>query len=220
MESQLQDIRDGTTLGMINQLKESVIDCAKNIKSNDITFHISTLPTVRENLTRLMDSYLETVHSVESCQNAFTKLHEQLEQLDDDQVEEFVDLNTYSEKFKHTIEEERAVLNSRFDGRTAQTELNEIIGPHIDEEIQVEAPECQIPKDPITKRDIQVAVKSTVCHHIYDQDGIEEYFRQKEQAKKTRIQCPQAGCTNKNMKRTELILDEETNRLIQAASNK
>lgn len=218
MEAELDDIRSNQTVKSINQLKTTILDCAKNIKSNDVTFSISTLPTVCDKLTELMGGYIDTMQELESCQRAFTNLHEEvLQKVDQEDGDgEFLDLEHYDNRFQELLE--NANQTTTTNEIEAQVTLDEIIRPPApDEEIVVEAPLRQIPKDPITKTAIKVAVRSTVCNHIYDKEGIENYFRQKESAKSNpTIRCPQAGCTNRNMKRSQLVLDEETNKLIQS----
>lgn len=214
MEAQLEDIRHNITLNTMKALRKSIIDCTKNIKSNDETFNISTLPHVSDKLISLMGDYIDAVHRIESCQNVFLKVHEEVEAIENDENnKDPVELNLMANRFNYLIDEQnKATTTNEIE---AQLELDAILKPFEDEEIRVEAPAQQVPKDPITKRDVVVAVKSTCCGHIYDKEAIEDYFTQQERAKKT-VRCPVAGCTNRSMKRKELYLDEETNKLIQS----
>lgn len=223
MDALQDEIRSNSTLNDLKQLKTIIIDCTKSIKSNDATFNISTMPAVSEKLTGFMNDYVESFKKIESYQKAFIKVKEEIDKLDEDcddqNIEsfgEYVECDTYNKMFEEIAE--KHYNNSNTKEKDALLELEEIIRPP-EEEIQIQAPTRQIPKDPMTKKDIRNAIKSTVCHHVYDKDGIEEYFRLREQANRAnRIQCPQAGCLNKNMSRSELVPDEETNRLIQSLS--
>lgn len=225
MDALQDEIRSNSTLRDLEQLRGIIIDCAKNIKSNDTTFEISTLPTVSEKLTNYMEQYIESKRKIESYQKAFLNLNQDIDQLDEGEdietFEEYVELDKYSKKFDDVSNNIYSDLNRHeIDTiKIIRSELEKIIRPQ-EEEIQFEqAPIRQIPKDPMTKKPIKVAVRSTICNHVYDKDGIEEYFKLREQANKgNRIQCPQAGCTNKTMSRSELVSDEETNRLIQSLS--
>lgn len=213
MELQLDDIRDSITLNSIHKLRDAIIDCAKNIKSNDATFQISTLPTVTDKLYSLMDNYAKILKETDTCQQAFLQIHDQVEQEEDEQQDrDFIDLDNYLTVFKRNHSKAKSAYPK---SNPARKELARVISPQTnDEEIQVEAPMRQSYKDPITKKDIRVAVRSRVCKHIFDKDSIEDYIRQSEAAK-VRIKCPLAGCTNKSLTREELELDVEINQIIQ-----
>lgn len=197
----------------LRHLKDNIIECAKFIKNNDATFGISTLPP--DKVVNLMRVYVDLVRRTKACDQAFDKLNLEIqnETAQAEGEETFHDLKAYSNLFEATIQEFEQSLTDL--EANAMREIERVIA---DEEVQVEqAPAKQIPKDPITKRNIKVAVKSTVCKHIYDRASIDDYFNQKETApKKTKIQCPQAGCTNRNMRRDEIVADEETNELIES----
>lgn len=218
METLLEDIRSNKTLDSVKRFKEIILDCAKNIKSNDATFKISTLPEVSDKLSSLMTSYIDTIQHLESSQRAFMQLYEEVSIIEAEHNEdEFISIGEFEEKFRQKLEQENETVTEEAE---AQVNLDSIIrplrpAPLQDEEIVVEAPARQVPKDPITKRDIKVAVKSTTCNHIYDKGSIDTYFAQKEKSK-VRVQCPVAGCQNRNMKKNEIILDEETNKLIES----
>lgn len=219
MEAQLNDIRDNVSVGVINQTKDIILDCAKNIKSNDSTFNISTLPSLSDTLTNLADKYVDSLKSIVACQKAYLSLSKKIEEEEEEARTNggvYPEVTDFPATFKKTVTAEKKKLTNY--NKQIKSELSKIVRPpeEADEEIRVEAPTRQIPKDPITKADIKFAVRSTVCNHIFDQEGIENYFVQKETAKKTRVQCPLAGCTNKNMKRSELVPDDETNELIQS----
>lgn len=213
MEAQLADIREGTTLQFVKQLRNNIKDCAKNIKSNDDTFKLSSIQSVTDKILDLMSSYVETVQGVESSQRAFIAIYQEVDDEESGQVEEYADLNAYTKLFEEAVAKESEI--SMTNEVEAQVELEKIIRPYVDEDIQVEAPKRQIPKDPFTKKDIKVAIMSTNCKHVYDKETIEDYFTQREKINK-RVQCPHAGCANRNMTRDELVLDEETNKLIQS----
>lgn len=216
MQAQLDDINDETTVKTFHQFKESIIDCAKNIRSNDATFEISTLPKISDKLANHMTNYIDTVHKLESYQKAFLQINDELDKMEEEHEEEpedYVDLDEYRKLFDSIVQQE---MITRPNEIGAKKVLEKILKPP-EEDIQMEAPTRQIPRDPMTKKPIRIAVRSTVCGHIYDKDGIEEYFRLKIlNNRANRIQCPQAGCTNKRMSKDELVLDEETNNLIQS----
>lgn len=216
MESHLTDIRSNTALKRLDALQASIIDCAKNIKSNDAVFKISTLPSVTEKLKNLMDEYGAIYQDVEADQKAFLQVYEEVALIDEDgdESEDYIETQIFKNKFEDIAKKEKKKL-SKTHINEAKKKLKAVISPE-DEDVQFEAPARQIPKDPITKKDIRIAVKSTVCNHIYDKEGIEEYFTQKEKAKKKNIQCPVAGCLNRSMARSEIVLDEETNNFIQS----
>lgn len=211
MEAQLEDIRENSTLEFVKQLRKNINDCAKNIKSNDNTFKLSTIQSVTDKITDLMGRYVDIIQDVESTQKAFLSVSGKVEDEESRQVDEYADLSTYSKLFTDTVKQESQ--SSTTNEIEATAELEKIIRPYVDEDIQEEATSLQIPKDPITKQDVRVAMKSTKCKHIYDKDTIEEYFLQKQKSHK-RVQCPHAGCINRDMERKELVIDEETNKLI------
>lgn len=213
MEAQLEDIRQNVTLRTMKDLRKSIIDCAKNIKSNDETFDISTLPRVRDKIIHLMDDYVDTVKKIEACQKVFLKLHEEIEAIENDENnKDCIELQFVTNKFNAMIEETCQTITT--DETEAQFDLEEMLRPSDDEIQQVSEP-AQVPKDPITKQNIKVATKSTICGHIYDKESLEDYMKKKEKARKS-VQCPVAGCTNRSIKRMELVLDEEINKLIQS----
>lgn len=213
MDAQLQDIRQNVTLSTMKVLRKSIIDCAKNIKSNDETFNISTLPRVKDKLIQLMDDYVDTVKKIEACQNVFLKLNEEIEAIENDENnKDCVELQLVTNKFNAMIAE--TCQNITTEETEAQFDLEEMLRPNDDEIQQVSEP-AQVPKDPITKQNIRVAVRSTICGHVYDKESMEDYIKKKEKARK-QVQCPVAGCTNRSMKRIELVPDEEINKLIQS----
>lgn len=220
MEAQIEDIQEHRTSQQLNKLKDILIDCTRNIKSNDETFSISTLPSISTKLTKIVDDIAEAMNRLEASQSAFLELNDLVENIEAEVgPDEIVQSAIFSNKYEDSVKEKYNKLRqSNRDKKRILTELNKILRP-IEEDVQVEAPTLTIPKDPITKRDIRIAVRSTVCNHVYDQEGIEDYFKQKELAKKRNIKCPQAGCTNKTMTREELVPDDELNRFIQSNQN-
>lgn len=215
MNQQLDDIRDNITVNTVRKLKDTIIDCAKEIKSNDVTFQISTLPSVSAKLSSLMDGYSSTLKQLDTCQQAFLSVHELVEVDEDESGErDFIDLDDYLTVFKQNHDHAKSKYKK---DNSAKSDLTKVLRPVAnDEEIQVEAPQGQIPKDPITKKDIVFAMRSKVCKHVFDKTSIEDYISQCESASKTRIKCPLAGCTNKNLSRKELEPDQEINKLIQS----
>lgn len=216
MNQQLDDIRDKLTISNVQKLKDAIIDCAKEIKSNDLTFQISTLPTVSDKLFSLMDCYTDILKQLDTCQQAFLSVHELVEVDEDESAErDFVDLDNYLTVFKQNHDHAKSRYKN---DNSARSDLTKVIRPQAnDEEIQVEAPQGQIPKDPITKKDIVFAVRSRICKHVFDKTSIEDYISQCESAMRTRVKCPLAGCTNKNLTKKELEPDEEINKLIQSS---
>lgn len=215
MEAQLEDINSGSTLKEIKQVEDTIIDCAKNFKKNDATFNITTLPILGAKLVDLMNNYTEVTNNIVANQEAFSKLNDQMKRdyrnatHTDEEGGQYYEIDEYVDKFVETKEQIKARLPSETE---AIRVLRNIL--QLDEEIQVQPPCRQIPKDPISRADIKVAVKSKKCGHTYDKESIEGYIAQK-QASKRLIRCPQAGCTNQNLTIDDLIPDEEINNLIQ-----
>lgn len=220
MDALIDEISQDKAATTLRHLKNNILDCAKNIKSNDATFKISTLPEVMDKLKLVMDNYITQTRQIKAHETAFMKLREELDKREEEaEIDELIP--NESEGYRNLYEQLIETASASFANleKNAMSDLNKIICPSLnEEEIQFETPSSRrIPIDPITRTNIKVAVKSTVCNHVYDRDGIEDYFKQKELAKKTnKIQCPQAGCTNKRMTRGELVLDEETNELIKS----
>lgn len=221
MESLMDDIRDGRSLNLLKQLKTSIFDCAKNLRSNDETFNISTFPKVCDTLSDLMGQYVNTIQQLEAAQRTFDQLLEKVaEDENDPNGGDPVDLIAFEEVFRQKFNCE--IQESVTDEVEAQVTLNALIRPEVpqppppqaDEEIYVEQnANKEIPKDPITKRNIKIAVRSKKCNHVYDQESIKSYISHKEK-NKSKVQCPVAGCSNRAMKSNELILDDVTNALI------
>lgn len=214
MENQFSSANFNSTMEDVKQLKQCIIQHSKHIKSNDETFQLSTLPKISKDVVKVMNSYVETIRRIEASQKAITDVQATIEQdsfynEDDDIQEEFLDDNAYKVQFHACIEEE---LASSTREENAKLELDRLLFNNVD--IVEEVNQFTIPKDPITQQEIVTAVKSSKCKHIYDKDGIYAYFRQKE-ANKKQVRCPHIGCTNKNMSRSEIVPDEDTNRKIQ-----
>lgn len=211
------DIEQGNYTELVGQLKDSIFDCAKSIKSNDETFKISTLPEVSGKLKELMAHYVSIMQRVEASQQTFMQLLGEVKcDLNRGNDGDAVNLATFEDLFKQTYE-------SQLRATTAQTQssdvLNSILGTRIvrDEDIVEEEPrERQCPKDPITKTNIKKAVRSKQCKHTYDKRSIEEYISQKERSKSSRIACPVAGCVNKTLTRQDLEPDDEANNIIES----
>lgn len=184
-------IRENETAKSLEDLKSSVLDCSKNIKSNDETFGISTFATVKDKFDGIMTDFKILSRELDASRTAFLNMYDTF---NEDEGEEYIDSESVIAEFKKHIDQELK--------RTA-------VEP--DEEIMVE--NLQIIKDPITRQNIKFAVKSKVCKHIYDKETILDYFKQR---RNKAVKCPQAGCTNKNMKMEELVDDDETNKLIQS----
>ena len=216
----MDEIRDNRSLVLLRQLKTSLFDCVTNLKSNDETFKICTFPNVRDKFSDLMSQYVDCVQNLEAAQRTFSHLQENV--TDDDRDPnggEPVDLDKLRLLFEQTLQQN---LSERVtDEAEAQVMLNALIKPErqaqpapTDEEIYVEqSTERAIPKDPITKKNIKIAVRSKKCNHIYDQESIKRYIDHKDK-NKAKVQCPVAGCSNRNMKKTELVLDDATNAII------
>lgn len=191
MDEQLASIRENTTVKLLEDLKSSIADCTKNIKSNDALFEISTFPNVKARLDEIMSDYRKISRDVEASQKAFLKI---FEKIDGKEGDEFINLNGVTEEFEKEFRKELKKISTE-----------------PEEEILME--NQQVDKDPITRQPIKFAVRSNVCKHIYDKETIHDYFKQR---KNKAVKCPKAGCTNKNMKLDELVDDEETNKIIQS----
>lgn len=193
MEAQIADIKENTIKESLNQFKVCILDCTRNIKSNDDSFGISTFPVVKGKLDDSMEDYHRILKNIEASRAAFLSTYEAI---DGKEVEEYVDLENFINEFQKKIDDE----------------LNKSGAAEPEEEILFENPQTH-PKDPITRQNIKFAIKSNVCGHIYDKEVILNYFQQR---KNKTVKCPQAGCANKKMNVEELVDDEETNILIQS----
>lgn len=206
-------VRNQDNTNIINRLQENILDSTKNFKSNDNTFHISTLPHLSDKLINLMEKCIGVSQKLQACETAFVNVTRRIEEEDECDPDEYAETDTYLKLFDRCVADE---LKSLVRNDTNLKQLKRII--QVDEDIREEVPIRQhIPKDPITKMDITCAVKSNVCNHVYDKESIEAYISQKERTKR-RIQCPQAGCANLSMTRDEIVPDEEINNLIQSSS--
>lgn len=226
MDSFSDDTRTNDNLKTLTKIKQNILDCAKNIKSNDETFGISTLPDVSEKLSALMSNYVDTYQRLEAAQRTYLNLAKEVAadvaaaNANDDADREFLNLNDFKTLYDQTFQQENETVTTETEAHLDLQSIIEQPQPRQeDEEVVVEAPTGQIPKDPITKKNIKVAVKNVVCNHIYDQGSFEAYFTQKEKAK-GKCQCPVAGCQNRNIKRKDIVIDEDTNKLIESIMKK
>lgn len=229
MEAIVEEINSKKTLNSIKEFRGILVDCAKNIKSNDATFGIATLEEVTPNLDALMAKYIDTVQKLEVSERVFMQLYEELEEKSREPYDEqdnndpdagLEDLSVWEQRFRSLLDQDAEVT----DQIDAHVDLDQVLRPHQprpsrqEEDIVVESGQREIPKDPISRRPIKIAMKSKRCHHIYDKTSIESYFEQKEKAK-AKVRCPVAGCKSKDMKRSELVIDDETNALIESILN-
>lgn len=213
MECELQECESKTLLKKVHELRTILLDSVTNIKSNDATFDLNSLSVVGPELRVMMQKYIQLGKKVDSSDKAFISTYKKLDgrKIDDDDQgipnpQEYIDTlrKTKTAEFKK-------LKNFEAD---SERRLNELLNPP-NEDIRIEDQSArQIPRDPITRLAIKNAVKSTVCHHVYDKDSIEGYIQQRVAANKPTVKCPQAGCTNKNMTRDELIPDDEINSII------
>ena len=89
------------------------------------------------------------------------------------------------------------------------TQASSSQGSGEDVEMVVTQP-TSIPIDPITKKEIEFALKNKKCKHVYDRSAFFEYLK----ARKPR--CPIMGCNNRTTLTEESVEDDiETNALIQ-----
>lgn len=219
MDALKEDIEEGNLIGVVTQLKDSILDCAKCIKSNDDTFKISTLPQVSDKLREQMSVYQNVLQDVQSTQMTFTQLLENVESDSRDGNDgESINLASFEDLFNRSVGDNWGInwgINT--DQTQASRALDQILGQvNRDEDIVLEAPsQQQWPKDPITKMNIRKAVRSKQCKHTYDKKSIEGYIAQKERARSTLIACPVAGCVNRALTRDDLEPDDEANNLIE-----
>ena len=214
MEHLEEDIESRRTLKEIKEYKKIILDCVTNIKSNDKTFKLDTLPQISDKFHSCMSSYISTYQCIEASHLTFNQLSEEIKTHEEDGPHggESVELAAFENKFNEILS---AAYHQVGDEAEAVEQLEAMLKPQ-DEDVVIEAPNAQqIPKDPYSKKLIKVAVKNTTCKHIYDKGTIENYISQREQSK-SRCPCPVAGCQNKNIKRKDLVLDDETNKLIES----
>lgn len=194
---------DPTTDHTFEKLRDTILDIAKHIKSNDETFKISTMPNSRNTFKNLLNTYQKAYTEVEASTKVYKKMTAEFEKLENSEPTEYIDTSAYEKEYNKQIKvEQKKVDKSRF--TDAQKALARILKQE-DEEIVVEAPAQQILKDPITKKDIETPVKSLKCGHTYDKQSIEGYIGHLEAAGKTNIRCPVAGCVNKSLKLSDIV---------------
>lgn len=205
MEVVLDEISNGKSLKLMKQQRQSIIDTAKNIKSNDDTFRISTLPEVHDKLLELMDECTNNIRQVEACEKAFTLVSHDIggnEELDLDPFEELYHARINAHIRDSSLEAE------------ALHDLKSIIKPSDDDIIADTSGDRTWPKDPISKMNIEEAVRNKVCRHLYDRASIQQYISGGRPRK--RVPCPVAGCLNKDLKVEDVESDEEINDLIES----
>lgn len=214
----MDDISSGNTLKPINEFRDAILDCTKNIKSNDNTFGTTVLPKVSNKLSDFMSHYVDAYHQIETTQRTVSKLHSHV--MDDERDPlggDPVDLKAFGELYKKTYDtesKEASGATEYFDELQGMLSIRRQQPVTQDEDVVVEPTvNREIPKDPITKMNIKIAVRSKKCNHLYDQTTINSYIEQRGKDRST-VKCPVAGCNNKDLKKYGFILDAETNDLI------
>lgn len=192
----MEDIRGQVDRKFIARARSHILDGAKNIKSNDKTFGLSSLPEFLEDFDKLADIYLECIKTVQASETAYMTILNNVDAALDADGEEFVEVKPILKEFEALTNQEREKLSNV--ERDFISELNKIIRPQEQETRQTENRSAQSIKDPITKQDIKVPVQSSKCKHVFEKETIENYLAQSKK-------CPQAGCTNKRMTVRELV---------------
>nr|CAI5865191.1 unnamed protein product [Callosobruchus analis] len=60
------------------------------------------------------------------------------------------------------------------------------------------------PVDPMTKKVIRNPYRNKRCNHVYEYNSIVDYVKQQ----RHRAKCPYIGCTNHNLRITDLVVDQ------------
>lgn len=200
---------DNDSKRILDALQSSILDAAKTIKSNDRTFDTNTFPACKDQFRKLMNHYVTLANKHTAAEEAYRSLSDLIE-VDDKET----DQDDITAAFNNLIEKALEQYQTTNEPE-AITNINRILSVDNDDidELETEQPKT-IPKDPISRKEINRAVKNNKCGHVYDKEGIESLFQQKE-ANNRKVRCPQIGCTNLDMKRDQIVDDEETNRLIE-----
>ncbi|XP_013929920.1 PREDICTED: E3 SUMO-protein ligase NSE2 [Thamnophis sirtalis] len=66
---------------------------------------------------------------------------------------------------------------------------------------------------PITQEEMKKPVRNKICGHTYEEEAILEHIRRRQQHKK-KVNCPQVGCNNKEVRKADLVFDEVLKRTI------
>lgn len=202
----------------LEALRKALINCTRHIKSNDDTFKISTLSLINQDITDIMKSYTNTQLRMQASQHAYETTTKELNNMLDERTEEqegiYIDDMVYKQKLEINTTNELNRI-SRKSGSGFE-EIDALINPESMPDLveEIQETEFQIPRDPITQHEIGIAVKSKKCNHIYDKEGIEKYFEQKAKTKKS-IRCPHIGCSNKQLTREQIVIDDATNAKIE-----
>ncbi|KAM3841082.1 E3 SUMO-protein ligase NSE2 [Vipera latastei] len=66
---------------------------------------------------------------------------------------------------------------------------------------------------PITQEEMKKPVRNKICGHTYEEEAILEHIRRRQQRNK-KVNCPQVGCNNKEVRKADLVFDEILKRTI------
>lgn len=217
MDNQLEEINSGYNTRLIAPIGKTVLDFAKYLKNDDSVFDLSSLSEFTPRILDAMNSHVQVMRKNHALDDAYKKMYREIRASWDDEPSDYFDWNEYGKNFDKLIAQElkkaetgpqsRLVEDLRKITNTQQTQGEEIV---------VEAPILQIPKDPITKKDIKFAVRSRRCKHVYDKESIENFITTSLANNRPRIRCPIAGCTNSDLSIDDLENDDETNNLIES----
>lgn len=213
----IHEITSGSVRRNIEQVDNIILDCAKSLKTSDNVYKLNLLPDASSKLLKSMKSHVDTMTEIDSNERAFRDIFRKIQdkKVHDLNNPEYFETSEFLNDFGNLV-----ATGSQRQSTTSPRlhELESIISsarPTEDEEMVIEEPERpEIPKDPISKTTIQIAVRSKTCKHIYDKETVEKYIVSK---KTKKARCPLAGCTNTNLDIDDLQIDEDINKLIQSS---
>ncbi|XP_074842770.1 E3 SUMO-protein ligase NSE2 [Carettochelys insculpta] len=114
-----------------------------------------------------------------------------------------------NEKYMHFMEQLKR-MRKQF-GLQSDADANEAI-EQIDEDIAVTQSQMNF-ICPITQMEMENPVRNKVCGHTYEKAAILKIIQHREHQKK-KASCPKIGCTNLDVKKTDLVQDEVLKRAI------
>lgn len=207
-EAVKHDIQQGTSRKRLARFHEILVDCAKEIKSNDDAFKISTYPQVSSELEELNKMYRSTMSSLKASEERVIK---NLIKIGNMRSSEYIDLALVKEEFQEADNS----INDEADAPDLNALIQNLPSDGDDVVLAEGSINKLIPRDPITKKLIQEAVRSRLCFHTYEKSSIEAYMEQKSKTRSAgRVKCPVAGCAVTSMRKNDLEPDDEMSKII------
>lgn len=217
MESMIHEIASGSVRRSIKQVDNIILDCAKSLKSSDNVYKSNLLSDACSKLMKGMKSHNDTMNVIDSNERAFKEIFNKIQDKrpHDSTRADHLDARELLNDFDIIVANELKKQPTNSPQLRELESITSAVRPAEDEEMVIEEPErVELPKDPISKTNIQIAVRSKTCKHLYDKETIEKYIKSK---KNKKARCPIAGCTNTELVVEDLEFDEEINKLIQSS---